>query len=365
MPTIIIIFGVTGDLMKKKIAPALFGLFQEGKLPAKTKIIGFARRPLSDEGFKDHVQELIGQDDQNFLSLLTYNQGQFGEVTGYTDLKNKLDKIEQDWGQCANKLFYLAVPPENFTEILANLGVNKFNLSCEGAWTRLLIEKPFGHDEASAKALDESLAKLFQVNQIYRLDHYLGKDGVLALKKIDDEEISKIKSIEIKLLETLTVDGRGKFYDDLGALRDVGQNHLLSIFNILTGILPDKLELISAERAQYEGYREVEGVAKDSKTETYFKVKAKLDVLPWQEVEFIFESGKKMSAVKKEVVITYKDGTEKVFPLELNKHSQYVAEYEKLLAEAIAGDETHFLSQAMVEAAWRFIDPIIAGWQIW
>lgn len=363
IPTILVIFGVTGDLMRKKIAPALLGLYQEGCLPRHTKIIGFARRPLGDNGFRQHLVDILGPADDKFLSLFSYNQGQFGEADGYASLKQQIGLIEQEWGVCANKLLYLAVPPENFNDILARLGQVGLNFPCSDSagWSRLLIEKPFGHDEASAKILDNNLAQYFSEEQIYRLDHYLAKDGVMALERIAEPE--RVKKITITLWEKMTADGRGAFYDSVGALRDMGQNHLLSIFTILTGELGNKLELVSSERKQYAGYQETAGVKSNSQTETYFKVVAKLDTDKWKNVEIILEAGKAMPEIKKEVKVEFTDGSEKIYPLELGRGSQYVAEYEQLFKDAIVGDKTRFLKRKEVEAAWQFVDKVIAAWQ--
>lgn len=351
--------------MKKKIAPALFNLHRRGELPQRVRIIGFARRPLSDDGFRWHVAELIKSDDKQFLNLFDYNQGQFAEPDGYFNLKNKIKEIEREWGVCANKLFYLAVPPESYEDIFSNLERANLQASCneigETGWTRLLIEKPFGRDETSAKALNDRLAKIFSEEQVYRLDHYLAKDGVMALKPLNDPK--SVKKISFSLLETMSVEGRGPFYETVGALRDVGQNHLLSIFTILTGLSPDSLTPLSAEWAQYEGYRQVAGVAPDSKVETYFKVLAKLNEGEWQDVEIVLAGGKKMPAIKKEVVVEHKDGRQEIFPFELSQHAQYVAEYERLFLDAIVGGQERFLSREEVESAWRFIDQVVAGWR--
>ena len=213
----------------------------------------------------------------------------------------------------------------------------------------------------SAKALNNRLEKIFTEKQIYRIDHYLAKDGVMALKPLTKPD--QVKRITIRLLETMGVDGRGPFYETVGALRDVGQNHLLSIFTILTGQPADKLELIAAERTQYDGYRQVAGVAPDSEAETYFKITAKLKASPWRGTEIILESGKKRPAVKKEVVVEYQVGRQEIFPLELNREAQYVAEYEQLFLDAIMGEHQRFLTRGAVESAWRFVDPIIANWK--
>jgi glucose-6-phosphate 1-dehydrogenase len=149
----------------------------------------------------------------------------------------------------------------------------------------------------------------------------------------------------------------------VGALRDVGQNHLLSILTILTGELGNKLDLVSSGRKQYAGYQETVGVKSDSQTETHFKIVAKLNTDKWQNVEIILEAGKAMPEIKKEVRIEFTDGSEKVYPLELDRGSQYVAEYEQLFKDAIVGDKTRFLKREEVEAAWQFVDKVMAAWR--
>ncbi len=448
-PTILVLFGATGDLVKKKIIPALFLLFVQGKLPSRCSILGFSRKPWSDEEFRAHAQTILAdQADQaaviRFVALLGYQQGQFDEAASYEQLAARLAAVDGAWGVCANKLFYLAIPPELYTGIFSQLAMSGLVKPCaddpaqrEG-WTRLIVEKPFGNDLRTAEALDMQLASLFDETQIYRIDHYLAKEmlqNILTFRFANNlfEETWNnrfIERIDIRLLEAIGVEARGAFYDGVGALRDVGQNHLLQMLALTIMDRPGDLSaaMIRQERAaalrdalvpptaddirhhtfraQYDGYRTIQGVASDSSTETYFYAETMLAGRRWGGVTASFESGKRLERALKEVVITFKHPmpclcppgqhvkNQVVFRLEPDEgitisfwskkpglstdteerqitfslygervRSQYVEEYAKLLLDCIAGDQQLFVSTDELKAMWRFIDPIIAGWQ--
>lgn len=447
-PTALIILGATGDLIAKKIVPALFELYKKKKLPKLLNIIGFARRGLSDEDFRNHVVHIINEKGiklkdnklNSFTSLFSYHQGQFENLSNYKDLAKVLGRIDDEWNTCANKLFYLAVPPKHYKEIFNNLDKSGLTQPCspEEGWTRVLVEKPFGRDLKTARALDQMLGQLFKEEQIFRIDHYLGKEMLLNIltfrfsNNIFEQSWNNkyIDKIEIKLLESTGVEDRGAFYEGVGALRDVGQNHLLQMLALVTmrspisfqsepirqkraQLLstlkkPDKEEVKKTSfRAQYEGYRDIEGVANNSTTETYFKVKGMLDATRWRGVPITFESGKRMGKQVKEIVIKFKhptpclctpgrhlDYSDKViFSLEPKEEimlelwvkkpgyqltvekrtfefpyrkksgkTQYTEEYEKLLLDCFAGDQTLFISTDEVVAMWSFVDPIVRAW---
>ncbi len=437
-PTIFIILGATGDLMKKKIIPALFHLFEKQKLPKLFHLIGVARRPFSSEAFREYIRTLMPDVTDPFLNLVTYTQEQLEDGKDYTKLSRVLGRIDGEWKTCANKLFYLAVPPHMYAPILTNLASSGLTIPCspgEG-WTRILIEKPFGKDLKTSEELDTLLSTLFKEEQIYRIDHYLGKDMLQNILQFrfsnhlfeDSWNSLSIEKVEIRLLEKLGAEGRGKFYDGIGALRDVGQNHLLQMLALVAMDHPESfsaqtirtkraaaialLEPLTPQevkkqslRAQYDGYRLVEGVATDSDTETYFKIRASLTGPRWQGVPFILESGKRMGRAQKEIIVTFRHPTPCLCPpgthyqntitfrLEPNEEIvvtlfakkpglensieertvrfsyreyetqvQYVAAYEKLLFDAIVGDQTLFSSSQEVSAMWKFTDPIIEAW---
>jgi glucose-6-phosphate 1-dehydrogenase len=443
-PTNIIILGVTGDLTAKKIMPALFNLWKKGALPEQFNIIGFGRKEMDSAAFKEYAKEILGKKVEfgnaefgEFSKELNYVQGLFEEQDSYKKLGNYLDELEQGWTE-PQRLFYLAVPPEIYATIFENM--DKTKLAHGGSLkiaTKVLVEKPFGHDEGTAKRLDKMLGSLFQEHQIYRIDHYLAKEmiqNILAFRFSNDifEKIWNsqfIEKIEIKTWETLGVEQRGAFYDAVGTLRDVGQNHLLQMLALTAMDAPldyssqaiqlrraqilDMLKTLTAEdvqqgtsRSQYEGFRQIAGVRPDSQTETYFKIKAELNHPRWQGVPIYLEAGKRIKEQIKDITVTFRRDESTVAPEgvrntnriiftlepeeavqiefwakkpgydnELEKRvmdfrlrtdgvqAQYVEEYEKLLLDAVRGDQTLFVSTAEVNAGWRFIDPIVKTWQ--
>ena len=442
-----VILGATGDLMTRKIVPALFNLYEKGKLPLLTHIIGFSRRQIDDQGFRKIIKEMIlnhhgskakREKVGKFLHLLSYQQGSFNDIKQYRELGRRLGNIDGVWKTCANKLFYLAVPPVFYQTIFNRLAKTGLTLPCgpDEGWTRVLVEKPFGHDADTAKKLDESLARLFKEEQIYRIDHYLAKEmlqnivsfrfGNNLLEKSWDRR--SIEKVEIRLWEKIGVEKRGKFYDGVGALRDVGQNHLLQMLALVAMDKPDdftsesirarRAEVLSflrpprniereTYRAQYKRYRQIQDVDQNSTTETYFKIKLFLESKRWHDVPFILESGKRMGEAKKEIVVTFRHlypclcppGQEHkrnkvVFTLEPSEgvnisffskkpgldyaveerkfdfalrpaeaHVQYVEEYEKLLLDAVIGDQTLFVRTDEVREMWSATDPITTAWK--
>ncbi len=447
-PTIFIVFGATGDLMAKKIVPALYHLYKENKLPDHFKVIGFSRRDWSDADFQAQVlKSLEGHKDisvkmcEEFCKFFSYSQGNFDEAEGYESLKKFLKKNDDAWGLCSNKLFYLATSQSYYENIFKNLSSSGLTEPCsiEEGFTRVIVEKPFGMDVKSAEKLEILLSSLFKEVQIYRIDHYLAKEmiqNILAFRFSNNIfertwDKNSIEKVEIKLWEKIGVEERGSFYDPLGTLRDVGQNHLLQIIALLAMEKPDNLssekirekrrEILSklivpsseeiekhTYRAQYEGYKDIKGVAPDSSTETYFKVRAYLSDENWYGVPFIIDSGKRMKEQIKEIVIHFKHPTpclcpkdsgihynnkiiialepeEKItlvfwskklgleFGLEerdfsflmraSRKEAHYVEEYEKLLYDCIAGDQTLFVTSKEVESMWKYADPIVLAWQ--
>ncbi len=360
IPTILIVFGATGDLMAKKIVPALFDLFRKDKLPNLFRIIGFSRRELSDEAFRESILLILSAHKdvsiktyQDFCRFFSYQRGFFNNKTAYKNLAQSLKEIDDAWGVCSNKLFYLAVPPQFYEIIFKNLSHSGLTepRSAEEGWTRVLVEKPFGKDLQTAQTLEKLLSNLFKEIQIYRIDHYLAKEMIqntLAFRfsnnlfeKIWDK--NSIEKIEIKLWEKIGVEDRGSFYDGLGALRDVGQNHLLQIVALLamehpvnfsaetvrekrTEILKTLISPAEEEiqrftfRAQYEGYQAIKGVTLGSVTETYFKARVFLSHGRWEGVPFILESGKRLKEQIKEAVITFRHPTPCLCPVDKHVH---------------------------------------------
>jgi glucose-6-phosphate 1-dehydrogenase len=450
-PTVLVIFGATGDLMERKISPALYHLHEKRRVPDRFRVIGFARRDFPDEVFREmfcanvrshHAETPDETDIHAFAAAITYSQGHFDEPEAYGRLARQLAEIDAEWGVCANKLFYLAVPPDNYGTILERLSSAGLTAGCPAevattGWTRVIIEKPFGHDGASARALDDMLGERFEERQIYRIDHYLAKEmlqGVMSFRFSNNLfepswDNRAIERIEIDLIETIGAEDRGGFYDQVGALRDIGQNHVLQMLALITmdqpsgkgvdairaarvaalrTLRPPTPEQVSActFRAQYDGYRAIDGVAPDSSTETYFEVVTELDSDRWRGVPVVMRGGKRLGEARKRIVVTLKqpdpclcEGAGRVentvtfalepadsitigfwtkrpgfeaaieqrdfrfFLYEREEKTAYVEEYAKLLADAVAGDQTLFVSKGEVEAMWDFVDPIVRGWQ--
>lgn len=344
-PTILVVFGATGDLMERKLVPALFHLFVDGWLPPLFSVVGFSRRPLSDGDFQELIHKAVvkhlGGDvlDNEFLKLFHYQQGDFNNDRDYQNLAARLGKIDDQWRVCANKLFYPAVPPRYNATIFRNLAASGLTRPCndEEGWTRVIVEKPFGKDLKEAQELDRLLSELFREEQIFRIDHYLAKEilqNILTFRFANNllEDVwnnRHVEKIEIMLWEAIGIEGRGDFYDGLGALQDVGQNHLLQMLALAVmenpvkitprnirqkraealsrlHILNDEEIKVNSIRGQYEGFTEESGVRKDSATETYFKIKTYLDFPRWEGVPIILESGKKMPRTQKEIAVTFK-----------------------------------------------------------
>src|SRR3989344_3394388 len=408
IPTVLVIFGATGDLMTKKITPALYNLFLKGKLPK-----------LFRDEFRTHITRILEKNEtfkiqkrltEEFLNYFYYHQGTFDKEKDYASLAKELGRVDDEWKVCSNKLFYLSVPPHYYEVIFRHLASSGLTIPCgpDEGWTRVLVEKPFGKDLKTAERLDKLLSQLFKEEQIYRIDHYLAKEMLqnILLFRFSNNLLEPswnnkyIERIDIRLHEKIGVEGRGAFYDGLGALRDVGQNHLLQMLalvtmnkpvridadcvrknrsSILETLIPPTIEEIRYHtfRAQYEGFRSVDGVTKNSGSETYFKVRAFLDNPRWRSVPIYMESGKRFKKALKEIIVTFKPAIQGesglknkvVFSLEPNEEiviqfiskkpgletelekrtleslyrvkeptAQYVEEYEKLLVDAIEGN---------------------------
>ena len=364
-PTIITIFGATGDLATRKLIPALFDLFQNGYLPFSFKIVGMSRRGFSHEEYRDIAKNSIiertasQKEDilEEFLSHISYTQGTFDDKESYERLKGVLDHEERLFGQCTNKLFYLAVPPAYYKGIFEQLAASDLSKPCsdETGWTRILVEKPFGNDVSTAQELDQVLGSLFKEEQIFRIDHYLAKEALqdILMFRFSNTLFEPlwnkdyIERVELTLSEKKGVDSRGAFYDGIGALRDVGQNHLLQMLAFIA--MEDPIELdalrIRTERArvleslrpvnsdtagallvrgQYERYKETPSVDAASQTETFFRIKTFIDNDRWQGVPFYLESGKALDEDKTEIKIYFKKTTSCLCPPGTEHHHQNI-----------------------------------------
>jgi glucose-6-phosphate 1-dehydrogenase len=441
-PTIFVIFGITGDLASRKLLPALLSLYSKKKLPARFAVIGFSRRNFSREEFRELMRSRMNirpgqfreEDVKHFLDHMSYEQGMFDEAAAYKRLAEHIKSIDARWGQCSNKLFHLAVPPSLYQGILLKLAESDLTKPCadDTGWTRVLIEKPFGRDLSTARALDKLLGRLFKEDQIFRIDHYLAKEAlqnILSFRFANPlfEPVwnrGAIDKVHIKLFEGSGVLDRGDSYDSIGALKDVGQNHMLMMLSAVAMNKPEsfsagsirrerariinKLRVITgkaakgcAKRGQYIGYISELGVPAGSETETYFRVKAVVNSSIWKNVPFYLESGKALAESKTEIdiyfrnkgkpddqnILTFriqpdegikikffvkKPGHEfKVEPRTLRfKYSDQVADwqniqndYERLIHDAFVGDQTLFASTEEIMASWKFIESVLKSWK--
>jgi glucose-6-phosphate 1-dehydrogenase len=347
-PTTIIIIGVTGDLSRKKLLPALFDLHRHKALPQKFRIVGFSRRSWSDDEFRQFVSECLRKDRhhhtdkelKSFLRHLTFQEGNFDAADDFRALGRKLAAVDTEMGDCSNKLFHLAVPPDLYDLIFANMARAGLNIPCIGkneGWIRLLVEKPFGKDFKTARHLDMQLAKFFSEEQIFRIDHYLAKDtiqNILAFRfsNMLFEPLWNSRYIEkviIELYEIGDVAGRINFFEGVGELRDMGQSHALQMLAaiamenpgttgaaalraartaVLQRLVPfsKRTAPTSVVRAQYRGYRDEAGVEKKSQTETYVQLKVNLNSKRWRGTPFFIEAGKALHRSKVKIKIFFK-----------------------------------------------------------
>ena len=263
-PLTIVIFGATGDLFQRKLAGALFDLHQKKLLPERTEIVGFSRKPFSHDQFHAFIQNALAArangkiiEPEEFVGKALYHQGDLNSAESYASLGNFLAERDRLHGTCSDKLFYLAVPPNLYETVFTRLSESGLAIPCAPglpneaqAWTRVLVEKPFGNNEKEASRLDRMLGRLFQEEQIFRIDHYLAKE---AMQNIISFRFSNglfeqlwhkqhIERVEIKFHGKEDVSTRGSFYDGVGALRDVGQNHLLQMLALIAMENPKELK---------------------------------------------------------------------------------------------------------------------------
>jgi glucose-6-phosphate 1-dehydrogenase len=408
-PLTIVIFGATGDLYQNKLAVALFDLFSLDLLPKDFSVVGFARRPFTDEDFQKITRDAIENNKNKknktydkdkldkFTSRVKYNQGDLGSLDSFKDLSLKIEEDDASLGVCSNKMYYLAVPPDLYEGIFKNISLSGLTVPCaqgvpdlENAWTRVLVEKPFGKDLEHAEKLDQLLGDLFDESQIFRIDHYLAKENLLEFLRFrfgknDSSALwhgEYIEKVEIIFHESSDISRRGDFYDGLGALRDVGQNHMLEMFALVAMKEPvsqsaqdfqkarceilEKVIVVDSPtmlRAQYAGYLDEPKISIGSKTETFFRVELGIEDEDWAGVKFILESGKALNKGEVLIDIYFKDGRgKKSFPVSSDVGIIHDA-YEKVLEDAILGDQTVFTSTKEIMAEWKIITKILELWQ--
>lgn len=351
-PFALVIFGASGDLAARKLLPAVRRLFAQGLLPERFAIVGFARTEMSDSAFRDAAREALARfapagagpagDWSAFARRLFYQGGSYGEPASFAALRERLDALAAAWGAPRNCLFYLATPPEVFAPIVEGLRAAGLSQAA-GGWARLIIEKPFGHCLDSARALNALVQAAFPENQVFRIDHYLGKEtvqNILVLRFANAlfEPLwnhKYVDHVQVTVSETVGVEERGAYYERAGALRDMVQNHLMHLVSLVGMEAPNALEPAAVRdekvkvlealrpiptcevgervvRAQYaaggsaRGYREEPGVAPDSATETYVALKTYIDNWRWAGVPFYLRTGKRLAARITEIGIHFK-----------------------------------------------------------
>ena len=346
-PTTIVIFGASGDLTHRKLIPALYNNYRKGRLPKQLRIVGYARRPYDDEGFRarlrDGARDLAGEtvDPKTWLpfaQLVHYYQGNLEMETDYRKLHQFLQELE---GEPAHRLYYLATAPEFSGAICEHLNATGMATQ-ENGERRIVIEKPFGHDLASAQDLNRQVQAVFAESQIYRIDHYLGKEtsqNILFFRFANTifETVWNrryIDCVQITVAEQVDVGHRAGYYDDSGVLRDMFQNHLLQLLSLVAmeppasfnadAVRDEKVKVFSAirpidladtVRAQYQGYRQAHGVAPGSATPTYAALKLFIDNWRWKGVPFYVRSGKALAQKTSEISIVFQEPPHMMFQL--------------------------------------------------
>jgi glucose-6-phosphate 1-dehydrogenase len=433
-PTILVIFGITGDLSHRKLLPAMYHLVKDKLLHEKTMIVGVSRHELSVDEFLEKVELcVLERDNVCDPDVLHQIRQKFRMVqidqekeSDYNKLLTTLNDIETEAGICMNRLYYLSVPPRVYSSVVKNLGEHGLNGSCQHnrATTRLLVEKPFGYDLATAKELIADTEKYFSEEQVLRIDHYLAKESaqnILTFRRhnpifTDSWDGKHISRIEVVAHEKIGVEGRVGFYDQVGALRDIVQSHLLQLLALvmveLDGndenvALHDAKQVLLASlrpidvsktiRGQYEGYKE-EINNPDSTTETYVRLELASSLPNWQGTVIGLETGKALMNKKTEICVVFSDSStttnELTFRIQPNEgiDLQLTAKkpgfshrlqrvsmdfsyhgvfdepghpdaYERVLVDAVRGDHSLFATSPEVIASWQTLQPILEYWQ--
>ncbi len=441
----IAIFGASGDLTRRKLIPALYQLFRKQRLPDPTRIVGSSRTAMTDDEFRGLLRETTRTHSgalfdeatwDEFAEHIFYQPGDLGESDSMGQLCRRLERLEA--GEPSTRVYYLATLPQLYETAVRHMG--EWNMAGEehGA-RRLVVEKPFGHNLSSAQDLNTIIHQVFAEKQVFRIDHYLGKETVQNLlvlrfaNSIFEPLWNRhyVDHVQITVAESLDVGSRGRYYDQSGVLRDMFQNHLLQLMMITAMEAPvrfeadlvrdEKVKVLQAlrpistseigeatVRGQYEGYRDHEGVAADSQTETFAVVRCCVDNWRWKDVPFYLRSGKALSCRSTQIVIQFRDVPHRLFqagqgsPLDANRLVVQIqpAEgiqlhfltkvpdagmqlrltdldfrfdrefpagmpdaYQRLLLDVLHGDASLFARSDEVELSWAFIDPILAAWR--
>ncbi|MBP6508292.1 MAG: glucose-6-phosphate dehydrogenase [Opitutaceae bacterium] len=457
-PTVVVIFGASGDLTARKLIPAVYNLGHDNLLPADFYLVGYGRKPIPDDEFKKMAADAIKEFSRRELDESVWNRvaantsyvaGGYDDKAAFDRLAQHIDAIERKIGRDVQALFYISTPPSVFAPILENLGASGLAGKHVGQnhHAKVIIEKPFGRDLASAQALNATIRSVFEERQVYRIDHYLGKETVqdLLVQRFANAIFEPlwnrnyIDSVQITVAEEVGVGSRGGYYEQSGALRDMIQNHTMQLV-ALTAMEPpvsldaeairdEKVKLLRAiqplalgaggdvVRAQYaagmiggkavQGYVEEEGIAAESKTETYAALRLSINNWRWQGVPFYLRSGKRMARRVSEIAINFKRPPGTLFaeserfnlagntlsfqiqpdeglslilnakipgletrtqPVKMSFRyattfgSNTPEAYERLVLDAMTGDGTLFIRGDEAETSWKLCTPILESW---
>jgi glucose-6-phosphate 1-dehydrogenase len=457
-PCSAVFFGASGDLFKRMLLPAVYSMHLGGTLPADFALVGFARSAYDDDGFRKYCKEQLdcfmpdgkkpeGPAWDDFAQRISYITADFNDKRHFVALKERLARNDEQFKTGGNHLFYLATPPPVFPVIINHLAEAGLDKNPKG-WTRVVVEKPFGTDLASARKLQEAIVAVYPENEIYRIDHYLGKEPVqdiIALRFANTifEPIwnrNYVQHVQITSAESLGVEERGGYYESAGALRDMIQNHVINLLALVAMEAPisshaddirnEKYKVLSAirppdhaavwsvtARGQYgpgtidgqqvKGYRQEQDVAPDSNTDTFAVVKLEIESWRWAGVPFYLRSGKRLPRKVAEIAVTFRpiphrfygDSTDRIEPnvlvikiepdegislrfeakvpgpaehirsvfMDFNYGTGFGVQsppaYERLIGDAIQGDQTLFTRWDAVERAWEIVTPILEVWQ--
>ncbi|HZZ43298.1 MAG TPA: glucose-6-phosphate dehydrogenase [Tepidisphaeraceae bacterium] len=457
-PSVLVIFGASGDLAKRKLIPAIYEMARENLLPDSFALIGYARSEMSDDDFRKEFRDAVQKFartkpiDETVLkrieSSVFYLAASYDDPAGHDRLAAKLAELDQSHGTSGNRMFYLSTPPETFYPIIENLG--RIKTKADGkTFQRIIIEKPFGTDLTTAKKLNDALHHDFAEEDVFRIDHYLGKETVQNLMVMRFANAifepiwnyKYIDHIQITVSETLGVGTRGGYYDKSGALRDMVQNHIFQLIALVAMEPPAALDARSVRdekvkvyksirpirpsmvddvtvRGQYsaghhsgqttEGYLKEKGVPADSKTETFAALKLYIDNWRWSGMPFYLRTGKFLDDKISEIVVRFRSPPQTLFQkqcespvypndliirvqpdegiswrlngkvpggslnikpvaLDFLYKTTFNIEppeaYERLIFDAMLGDQSLFIRSDEAEAAWAVIDPIEQGWR--
>jgi glucose-6-phosphate 1-dehydrogenase len=362
-PSVLVLFGATGDLAHRKVIPAMYHLWRTNLLPHEFLLLAIGRRPYEDATFRAEVRKSLDQYSRvlpveedawsSFSERINYHRCDFDDAAGFDALATRLDEIDQESGTRGNRLYYLATQPSQFAELVAQLGrVGLDHERHDGGWRRVVIEKPFGHDLDSAKKLNREVGKVFRESQVYRIDHYLGKETVRNLlvfrfgNGIFEPLWNRryVDHVQITVAESIGIENRGAFYEETGASRDVLQNHLLQLVSLVAMEPPatfeadplrdEKVKVLRAisspaetpdnvVRGQYgpgwvaatqvPGYRQEADVDAESETETYIAARLTIDDWRWSGVPFYVRTGKRLPKRSTEIAIQFREVPHRLF----------------------------------------------------